>query len=225
MPFLSCVKVVKVRFIWLKWGGGGGFAIDIIIYSGMLNNLSFQYLLIRAEKPKKIQKTLISLYEPDKRIKGGDTKIKLRCACAQECLIWFFFLTICSHLLAFCSPSCQSSKLLCICDHREYRSIVYRSVLNYSCHWAPNLCHHWSGKQNMKRIGVAIWWPTGQGDFNIGIIERGICRFSPGPLPSSLSLLSTAKMKTNTFFSPLQGLQICRPQGDSCRCKSAKCAQ
>lgn len=52
----------------------------------------------------------------------------------------------------------------------------------------------------MKRIGVAIWWPAGQGDFNIGIIERGICRFSPGPLPSSLSLLSTAKMKTNTFF-------------------------
>lgn len=35
-------------------GGVGGFAIDIIIYSGMLNNLSFQYLLIRAEKPKKI---------------------------------------------------------------------------------------------------------------------------------------------------------------------------
>lgn len=68
-------------------GGVGGFAIDIIIYSGMLNNLSFQYLLIRAEKPKKIQKTLISLYEPDKRIKGGDAKIKLRCACAQACLI------------------------------------------------------------------------------------------------------------------------------------------
>lgn len=52
----------------------------------------------------------------------------------------------------------------------------------------------------MKRIGVAIWWPAGQGDFNIGIIERGICRFSPGPLPSSLSLLSTAIMKTNSFL-------------------------
>lgn len=106
-------------------GGVGGFAIDIIIYSGMLNNLSFQYLLIRAEKPKKIQKTLISLYEPDKRRRHKNK---------TSMPYMIFFLTICLHLLAFCNPSCQSSKLLCICDHREYRSIVYRSVLNYSCH-------------------------------------------------------------------------------------------
>ena len=48
----------------------------------------------------------------------------------------------------------------------------------------------------MKRIGLAIWWPVGQGDFNIGIIERGICRFSPGRCPFTLSALRST-MKTN----------------------------
>lgn len=64
----------------------------------------------------------------------------------------------------------------------------------------------------MKRIGVAIRWPRGQGDFNIGIIERGICRFSPGPLPSSLSLLSTARMKTNAFSFSMQS-----SKSDTCK--------
>lgn len=70
-------------------GGVGGFAIDIIIYSGMLNNLSFQYLLIRAEKPKKIQKTLISLYEPDKRRRHKHK---------TSMPYMIFFLTICLRL-------------------------------------------------------------------------------------------------------------------------------
>lgn len=43
----------------------------------------------------------------------------------------------------------------------------------------------------MKRIGVVIWWPAGQGDFNIGIIERGICRFFFFFLPTWAAALFT----------------------------------
>lgn len=36
----------------------------------------------------------------------------------------------------------------------------------------PNLCRHWSRRENIKRFGVGVWWPSGQGEFNIGVIER-----------------------------------------------------
>lgn len=78
----------------------------------------------------------------------------------------------------------------------------------------------------MKQIEVVIWWPTGQGDFNIGVIERGICRFSPGPLPSSLCLLITARVKKQTnknmHFSSEPELQLGCLSYDSWSCKSAK---
>lgn len=184
----------------------------------MLNNLSFLSLLIRAEKPKKFRKDrFLNMYLnlPDK---GTEPPNRARCVYAHTCLILqcvFFSIPTCARTLgkALGDSSCQSQKLLCMCDHREWHSIVYRSVLNYSCHWAPNLCYHWSSKENMKRIGVVIWWPAGQGDFNIGIIERGICRFSPGPLPSSLSLLSTAGMKTNGIFFSMKAPNLTPARG------------
>lgn len=37
---------------------------------------------------------------------------------------------------AWLHSPCQSRKLLCTSHHRELHPIVYRFVLNYSCHWA-----------------------------------------------------------------------------------------
>lgn len=104
----------------------------------------------------------------------------------------------------FVDSSCQSRELLCTCDHRQEHSILYRSILNYSCHWAPNLCCHWSSRENMKRIQVVIWWPAGQGDFNIGIIERGICRFSPATALFTFSAHHCQKEKKGMPFAPVQ---------------------
>lgn len=176
-----------IFFPWRWWKSdsfdlsevGWGFRNGMIIYSGMLNNLSFLSLLIRAEKPKKFRKDrFLNTYlnSPDK---GTVPPNRAMCVYAHTYYSVGLFFVSCARIMskALVDTSCQSRKLFCICDHRELHSIVYRSVLNYSCHWAPNLCYHWSTKENMKRIQVVIWWPAGQGDFNIGIIERGICRF------------------------------------------------
>lgn len=65
--------------------------------------------------------------------------------------------------------------------HREQR-IIARCVLNYSCHRAPIYAGIDPSGKIWNESGLWFVDPGGQGGFNIGVIERGICRFSPAAL-------------------------------------------
>ena len=94
--YLHLIYIYCFSFIpWRWWKSdsfdlsekGWGFSIDMIIYSGMLNNLSFLSLLIRAEKPKKFSKDrFLNMYlnSPDK---GTEPPNRARWVYSHTCLI------------------------------------------------------------------------------------------------------------------------------------------
>lgn len=93
----------------------GGRSIDIIIYSGMLNNLSFLSLLIRAEKLKKFRKDRFLNMYLNSPGKGRSHQTGQVCLCTHisNDIICVSFTQTSARLLgkALEDSSCQSSKL------------------------------------------------------------------------------------------------------------------
>lgn len=99
-----------IFFPWRWWKSdsfdlsevGWGFSNDMIIYSGMLNNLSFLSLLIRAEKPKKFRKDRFlntHLNSPDK---GTEPPNRTTCVYAHTYYsVGLFFVSCTNHEQSF----------------------------------------------------------------------------------------------------------------------------
>lgn len=105
-----------------------------IIYSSMLNYLSFLSLLISAEKRRKFKKDQFLDMYLNSQDKGGSTT---QCSCTplSKDIWWRLCFTHGSFARHRKNHAVNLRKLLCILHLKELNSIVYWSVLNYSCHW------------------------------------------------------------------------------------------
>lgn len=60
----------------------------------------------------------------------------------------------------------------CIQFSWELHTIIYRSVLNYACHWIQIYAAIDLEGKILNDFGVGLQWPLGQGEFNIVLIEQ-----------------------------------------------------